>query len=102
MSMTVTSAAFAPGDALLLVDPQIDFCPGGALGVAEGERVMPVLSDWAAAADAAHAPIFVSRDWHPPHTNHFQERGGVWPPHCVMRTHGAEFHPDLHLPAEVI
>jgi nicotinamidase/pyrazinamidase len=96
-----TPAAFAAGDALLLVDPQVDFCPGGSLGVADGDRVMPILSDWAAAASAAHAPIFVGRDWHPPHTTHFKEFGGVWPPHCVMHTHGAEFHPDLHLPAEV-
>jgi nicotinamidase/pyrazinamidase len=96
-----TPAAFAEGDALLLVDPQIDFCPGGALGVDEGDRVMPVLSSWAAAASAAHAPIFVGRDWHPRYTTHFKEQGGVWPPHCVMHTHGAEFHPDLHLPAEI-
>src|SRR5437879_8768186 len=62
---------------------------------------MPVLSAWAAAADSAGAPVFVSRDCHPPHTTHFKQYGGVWPPHCVMGTHGAEFHPDLHLPAGV-
>jgi nicotinamidase/pyrazinamidase len=101
MSTLATASAFAPGDALLLVDPQIDFCPGGALGVTEGDRVMPVLSEWAAAADARHAPIFVGRDWHPRHTTHFQAWGGTWPPHCVMHTRGAEFHPDLRLPAAV-
>jgi nicotinamidase/pyrazinamidase len=63
---------------------------------------MPVLSNWAAAAHQAGIPVFVSRDWHPPKTTHFQEFGGVWPPHCVIGTHGAEFHPGLRLPAAAI
>jgi len=92
--------SFEPGDALLLVDPQIDFCPDGALPVADGDRVMPVLNVWSAAAEGAGVPIFVSRDWHPARTTHFQEFGGVWPPHCVMGTRGAEFHPDFQLPAQ--
>jgi nicotinamidase/pyrazinamidase len=87
------------GDAVLLVDPQNDFCPGGSLAVPEGDQVMPVLNEWAAAAEAARVPIFVSRDWHPPRTTHFREWGGVWPPHCVAGTRGAEFHPTLKLPA---
>src|SRR5919199_6449983 len=91
--------ALQPGDALLLVDPQNDFCPGGSLPVAEGDQVMPVLSSWAAAAADSGVPVFVSRDWHPARTTHFKEFGGVWPAHCVQGTHGAEFHPDLHLPA---
>jgi nicotinamidase/pyrazinamidase len=94
--------SFARGDALLLVDPQNDFCPGGSLAVAEGDQVMPVLSEWAAAAASAHAPIFVSRDWHPERTSHFQEFGGVWPPHCVQGTSGAEFHPGLRLPPSAV
>src|SRR5438132_588335 len=93
-----TVPSFRVGDGLLLVDPQNDFCPGGSLGVTEGDAVMPILSDWATAAESAGVPVFVSRDWHPPHTTHFKQYGGVWPPHCVMGTHGAEFHPDLHLP----
>jgi len=93
--------SFQVGDGLLLVDPQIDFCPGGSLPVADGDAVMPVLNTWAAAAARAGVPIFVSRDWHPPSTTHFKDRGGVWPPHCVMGTPGAQFHPDLRLPAEV-
>jgi nicotinamidase/pyrazinamidase len=87
-----------PGDAVLLVDPQNDFCPGGSLPVADGDQVMPVLNAWAAAAAQAGLPIFVSRDWHPPQTTHFQASGGVWPPHCVQGTTGAEFHPGLRLP----
>jgi nicotinamidase/pyrazinamidase len=90
---------FEPGDALLLVDPQIDFCPGGSLPVTDGDRVMPVLNAWSTAAKRAGIPIFVSRDWHPAKTTHFKEFGGVWPPHCVMGTRGAEFHPALQLPA---
>ena len=97
-----TPPRFEPGDALLLVDPQNDFCPGGSLPVAEGDLVMPVLSAWAAAAERAGAPVFVSRDRHPLKTSHFRELGGVWPPHCVMDTRGAEFHPDLRVPLDAV
>jgi nicotinamidase/pyrazinamidase len=93
-----TPPPFEAGDGLLLVDPQNDFCPGGSLPVADGDKVMPVLSAWAAAADGTGIPILVSRDWHPLRTTHFKEFGGVWPPHCVMGTPGAQFHPDLRLP----
>ena len=64
----------------------------------DGDAVMPVLSAWAAAAERQGVPIFVSRDWHPRKTTHFKDSGGIWPPHCVMGSHGAEFHPDLRLP----
>ena len=50
----------------------------------------------------SRVPIFVSRDWHLPSTTHFKDRGGVWPPHCVIGTRGADFHPDLHLPAAAV
>jgi nicotinamidase/pyrazinamidase len=93
-----TRPSFQVGDGLLLVDPQNDFCPGGSLAVADGDAVMPVLNAWATVAERAGVPIFVSRDWHPPTTTHFKDHGGRWPPHCVMNTHGAEFHPDLRLP----
>jgi nicotinamidase/pyrazinamidase len=100
--MPTPPASFAAGDGLLLVDPQNDFCPGGSLPVADGDLVMPVLTAWAAAAEWARVPIFVSRDWHPVRTTHFKEFGGIWPPHCVMGTHGAEFHPELHVPASAV
>lgn len=92
------------GDALLIVDPQNDFCPGGALGVAEGDAIMPVLNEWIAAARQSGVPIYVSRDWHPVGHISFIERGGPWPPHCVQKTPGAAFHPDLDLPpdAEIV
>lgn len=95
-----TPVEFAVGDALLLVDLQNDFCPGGSLEVADGHRVIPVLNAWAAAAHAAQVPIFVTRDWHPTKTSHFKDFGGVWPPHCIMHTRGSEFHPDLRLPPD--
>ena len=85
-------------DALMIVDVQNDFCPGGALGVTGGDAVVPVLNRYAERFAAAGAPVFASRDWHPPKTAHFKAYGGVWPPHCVQDTPGAEFHPQLVLP----
>jgi nicotinamidase/pyrazinamidase len=85
-------------DALLIVDVQNDFCPGGALAVAEGHAVVPLLNQYMERAAAAGIPIFASRDWHPAQTAHFIEHGGQWPPHCVQGAPGAEFHPDLRLP----
>lgn len=93
---------FESGDAVLLVDPQNDFCPGGSLPVAEGDQVMPVLNAWADAAERAGVPIFVSRDWHPPETTHFKALGGVWPSHCVQGTPGAAFHPDFRVPGGAV
>lgn len=96
------SDRFEPGDALLIVDVQNDFCPGGALPVPEGDRVVPVLNHWIAAARAAGAPVYASRDWHPATHGSFAAQGGPWPPHCVQGTDGAAFHPDLRLPPETI
>jgi nicotinamidase/pyrazinamidase len=86
------------GDALLIVDVQNDFCPNGALGVAEGDKVVPVLNRWIDKARSENVPVFFSRDWHPAHHISFKERGGPWPPHCVQETPGAAFHSSLHLP----
>src|SRR5262249_11542833 len=85
-------------DALLVVDVQNDFCPGGSLAVAEGHLVAPLLNQYMERAVAVGIPIFASRDWHPAKTAHFREYGGLWPPPCVQGTPGAEFHPDLRLP----
>lgn len=84
--------------ALLIVDVQNDFCPGGALAVPGGDRVAPPLSLLAEHFAAAGLPVLASRDWHPPETKHFKDSGGMWPPHCIQNTPGAEFHPDLRLP----
>ncbi len=89
-------------DALIVVDMQNDFCPGGSLAVPQGDEVVPVLNDYMQRAATAGIPIFASRDWHPAHTAHFRDEGGPWPPHCVQQTHGAEFHPELALPEGAI
>ncbi len=91
-----------PRDALLLVDIQNDFCPGGALAVPEGDKILPLANWYARLFERRGLPVFASRDWHPAVTSHFQAYGGVWPPHCVQGTHGAEFHPQLSLPAGTV
>ncbi len=93
---------FVPGDALLVVDVQRDFCPGGALPVPDGDTVVPVLNRWLAAAEEAAAPVVASRDWHPADHCSFEEQGGEWPAHCVRESPGAAFHPDLALPAHAV
>jgi nicotinamidase/pyrazinamidase len=85
-------------DALIVVDPQVDFCPGGALPVPQGDLVIPVLNRYLKLAGEQGMPIFVSRDWHPARTTHFAAYGGPWPVHCVQGTPGAQFQPELHLP----
>jgi nicotinamidase/pyrazinamidase len=90
------------GAALLLVDVQNDFCPGGALAVPDGDRVIPVLNQAIDRFRAEGRPVYASRDWHPRDTKHFREFGGPWPPHCVSDTTGAKFHPQLRLPSDAI
>ncbi len=85
-------------DALVIVDVQNDFCPGGALGVPGGHEVVDRLNRYARRFAEAGAAVFASRDWHPRRTRHFKEQGGLWPPHCVQGTPGAAFHPELRLP----
>jgi nicotinamidase/pyrazinamidase len=92
------SRALQPGDALIIVDVQIDFCPGGALPIEHGDRVPPVLNRWIAAASRTGVPVYASRDWHPIQHLSFTESGGPWPPHCLQDSQGARFHPDLELP----
>lgn len=77
--------------ALIIVDVQNDFCPGGSLAVAEGDRVVPVINQL-----APHFPVVVaSQDWHPANHCSFRDQGGPWPPHCVQGSAGAELHPGL-------
>jgi nicotinamidase/pyrazinamidase len=91
-----------PDSALLLVDVQNDFCPDGALAVAGGHEVVPVLNAWVRAFLDAGRPVFASRDWHPADSAHFVAGGGPWPPHCVQATPGADFHPDLETSPAVV
>lgn len=84
--------------ALMVVDVQRDFCPGGALPVPDGDKVIPVLNGYIEKFQGVRSPIYATRDWHPPNHMSFKARGGEWPLHCVQNTEGAEFHPDLKLP----
>lgn len=88
--------------ALLIVDVQNDFCPGGALAVPDGDAVVPVLNKYIQVFTQMSLSIFASRDWHPPKTKHFKTFGGLWPVHCVQNTPGACFHPELKLPPETV
>ena len=88
--------------ALVIVDVQNDFCPGGALPVPEGDKVVSVMNKYIQMFQKAGLVIYASRDWHPEKTKHFKAFGGVWPPHCVQGTKGAEFHPDLKLSPQTI
>jgi len=81
--------------ALIVVDVQNDFCPGGTLAVEHGDEVVGPLNKLVEEFLERGEPVFKSRDWHPPQTKHFSDYGGTWPIHCVQNTGGAEFHPDL-------
>jgi nicotinamidase/pyrazinamidase len=87
-----------PGDALIVVDVQNDFLPGGALGVPHGDIVVAPLNPLIDAWSARGLSVYVTRDWHPPNHCSFAGQGGPWPVHCVAGTPGAEFSPDLHIP----
>jgi len=91
-----------PGDALLIVDVQNDFLPGGALGVPAGDEVVPVLNRYLGEWRARGLPVFATRDWHPPGHCSFRERGGPWPPHCVAESQGARFASALDLPPTTV
>jgi nicotinamidase/pyrazinamidase len=80
-------------DALVVVDVQHDFLPGGALGVAEGERIFAPIDELA----PRFARVYATRDWHPEDHSSYQQYGGTWPVHCVAGTHGAAFDERLDL-----
>jgi nicotinamidase/pyrazinamidase len=92
------AATLTPKDALIIVDVQNDFMPGGSLPVPDGHAVVPVINRWIDAASRGGARVVASRDWHPAGHSSFREQGGPWPAHCVQGTPGAAFHPDLRLP----
>ena len=79
--------------ALIIVDFQNDFTPGGALAVPEGDTIAPKLNELAASGD--YDLVIATRDWHPADHNSFTDRGGIWPVHCVQGTDGAELHASL-------
>lgn len=93
---------FQKGDALLIVDAQKDFFPGGALAIEQGDRIIPVLNYWIQQARRSNVPIYASRDSHPEGHISFKAQGGLWPSHCIQDSEGAEFHPELLLPDDVV
>ena len=80
-------------EALLIIDFQNDFTPGGALPVDEGDRIAPRVNELA--SDPRFDFVVATRDWHPPDHKSFAEQGGPWPVHCVQGSEGAELHPSL-------
>ncbi|RLE52907.1 MAG: bifunctional nicotinamidase/pyrazinamidase [Candidatus Methanomethylicota archaeon] len=89
-------------DALIIVDVQKDFCPGGALPVPEGDKIIPNLNKYVEIFRKNGGKIYATRDWHPENHISFKEYGGLWPKHCVQGTEGAEFHPNLKLPEDAV
>jgi nicotinamidase/pyrazinamidase len=88
------------GDTLIVVDVQRDFLPGGALAVAGGDAIVPIVNRYAAEFERHGLPVYATRDWHPPDHCSFRERGGPWPAHCVAGSAGAEWPSALILPSE--
>ena len=80
-------------DAVIVVDVQNDFCPGGSLAVTGGDEVVAIVNVLAACARGRSIPVVFTRDWHVPDADHFK----TWPPHCVQNTPGAEFHRELDI-----
>jgi nicotinamidase/pyrazinamidase len=84
--------------ALLLIDPQNDFFPGGAMGMPEGNNLIPTINTYIKHFSRQGWPILATRDWHSPNHSSFTEQGGPYPTHCVQGSRGAQFHSDLVMP----
>lgn len=94
-------ARLASRDALIIVDVQNDFLPGGSLAVPAGDEVIAPLNKYIALFTSKGLPVFATRDWHTTDHCSFRDQGGLWPPHCVVGTAGAAFSTALALPVEV-
>lgn len=90
------------GDALLVVDVQNDFLPGGNLAVPSGNEVIPVLNRYIERFAQAGLPLYATRDWHPGNHCSFKPQGGTWPPHCIAGSAGAQFPATLRLPDHTV
>lgn len=88
---------FQDRDALFIIDVQKDFCPGGALPIPEGDRVVEYLNHFIKLAVSENIPIYYTRDFHPLQHPSFESQGGPWPKHCIQGTEGADFHKKLYL-----
>lgn len=84
--------SFRDDEALVIVDVQNDFCPGGKLAVPRGDEIIEIINRLA--GEFKH--VITTQDWHPPGHVSFKQRGGAWPEHCVQETEGAELHPKLN------
>jgi nicotinamidase/pyrazinamidase len=93
MAMTLIPAEH---DALIVVDVQNDFLPGGSLGVPDGHAIVPLIN----AIAPRFTTVVATQDSHPADHSSFTQYGGPWPVHCVEGTHGWEFHPDLKISAD--
>lgn len=85
-------------DALLIIDVQNDFLPGGTLPVTDGNVIIPILNAVIKIFESFELPIFFSRDWHPDNHCSFRQNNGIWPNHCIQNTWGAEFASTLQIP----
>ncbi len=95
MAEQTTSSVPPYVDALIIVDVQKDFCPGGSLAVPRGDTIVDILVRYINAARAANIPIYASRDWHPNHTHEHTAHFDTWPVHCEQNGPGAEFVPKI-------
>jgi nicotinamidase/pyrazinamidase len=102
MSHRGTKIEPSQGDALIIVDVQYDFLPGGALAVPESDQILPVLNKYIEIFEKRGLPIYMTRDWHPANHCSFKEYGGPWPSHCVIDTRGAAFAEDLKFSSRAI
>lgn len=100
MPMSMDKIRPQAADALILVDVQLDFLPGGSLAVPRGDEVVPALNRYIAVFRGLTLPVVATRDWHPPDHCSFRAQGGPWPPHCIAGSDGARFAPLLDLPCE--
>jgi nicotinamidase/pyrazinamidase len=94
---------YGPQVALVVVDLQNDFAdPSGSLSVRGGAEIVPLVNAEVELAVDAGSAVVYTQDWHPAHTPHFAQDGGIWPVHCVLETWGAELHPDLSVRGPVV
>jgi nicotinamidase/pyrazinamidase len=84
-------------NALIVVDIQKDFMPGGSLAVANADQIIPFINNLASKIRGQGGIVVYTADMHPEAHSSFKQHGGIWPPHCVVNTFGSEFHPDLNV-----
>jgi nicotinamidase/pyrazinamidase len=98
-----TESRYGAEVALVIVDLQNDFAdPAGSLSVKGGAEIVPLVNAEIDRALAAGAAVAYTQDWHPDHTPHFAQDGGIWPVHCVHDSWGAELHPGLAVRGPVV